>query len=141
MRLFNLFQAPLLRVQFGRNGKWQIRSVAAIAMNDVPPSHLGFLEQAAVEHFAGRTARARRRVRTRYDLAILHNPQEANPPSNERALKRFEKAATAVGLSCEFIHRDDFARLAEFDGLFLRETTYVNHHTYLLAAQSPKDWW
>jgi glutathione synthase/RimK-type ligase-like ATP-grasp enzyme len=139
LRLFNLFQAPLLRVQFGRNGKWAIRSVAAIATSDVPESHADFLVQAATEHFAGRGGRWRRRARPRYDLAILHNPQESNPPSNARALKRFEKAAAAVGLSCEFITRDDYARLAEFDALFIRETTFVNHHTYRFARRAANE--
>jgi hypothetical protein len=61
LRLFNLFQAPLIRVQFARNGKWSIRSVAAIATNEVPESHAGFLVDAATEHFAGRGRRTPRR--------------------------------------------------------------------------------
>lgn len=138
LRLFNLFQAPLIRVQFSRNGKWGIRSVAAIATSDVPESHAEFLVQAAREHFAGRIRRPRRQ-RTRYDLAILHNPKEHNPPSDEKALKKFEKAAAALGLSCEFIGRDDYGRLAEFDALFIRETTYVNHHTYRFARRAASE--
>jgi glutathione synthase/RimK-type ligase-like ATP-grasp enzyme len=66
---------------------------------------------------------APRARRTRYDLAILHNPKESNPPSDEKALKKFERAGAALGLSCELITRDDYARLAEFDALFIRETT------------------
>ncbi|MCH5375820.1 MAG: RimK family alpha-L-glutamate ligase, partial [Planctomycetes bacterium] len=75
----------------------------------------------------------------RYDLAILHNPQESNPPSDEKALKKFERAANALGLSCEFINRDDYARLAEFDALFIRETTFVNHHTYRFARRAASE--
>ena len=30
-------------------------------------------------------------------------------------------------------HRDDYGRIAEFDALFIRETTSVNHHTYRFA--------
>ena len=139
LRLFNLFQAPLIRVQFSRNGKWQIRGVAAVATSDVPDSHAEFLVEAAREHFAGRNRRMPRRARTRYDLAVLHNPAEDNPPSDERALKKFEKAAGALGLSCERITRDDYARLAEFDALFIRETTYVNHHTYRFARRAASE--
>jgi glutathione synthase/RimK-type ligase-like ATP-grasp enzyme len=139
LRLFNLFQVPLIRVQFARNGKWSIRSVAAIATNEVPESHAGFLVDAATEHFAGRGRRSPRRVRARYDLAILHNPQEKNPPSDEKALRKFERAAVSLGLSCEFIGRDDYARLAEFDALFIRETTYVNHHTYRFARRAASE--
>ncbi|TVS09245.1 MAG: ATP-grasp domain-containing protein [Planctomycetaceae bacterium] len=139
LRLFNLFQAPLIRVQFARNGKWTIRSVAAIATNEVPESHAGFLVDAATEHFAGRGRRSPRRVRARYDIAILHNPQESNPPSDDKALRKFERAGAALGLSCERITRDDYARLAEFDALFIRETTYVNHHTYRFARRAASE--
>jgi glutathione synthase/RimK-type ligase-like ATP-grasp enzyme len=139
LRLFNLFQAPLIRVQFARNGKWSIRSVAAIATNEVPESHAGFLVDAATEHFAGRGRRLPRRARTRYDVAILHNPREANPPSDDKALRKFERAGAALGLACELITRDDYARLAEFDALFIRETTYVNHHTYRFARRAASE--
>lgn len=139
LRLFNLFQAPLIRVQFARNGKWTIRSVAAIATNEVPESHAEFLVDAATEHFAGRGRRSPRRVRARYDVAILHNPQESNPPSDDKALRKFERAGAALGLSCERITRDDYARLAEFDALFIRETTYVNHHTYRFARRAASE--
>jgi glutathione synthase/RimK-type ligase-like ATP-grasp enzyme len=139
LRLFNLFQVPLIRVQFAKNGKWVIRSVAALATNEVPESHAGFLVDAASEHFAGRGRRSPRRVRARYDLAILHNPQESNPPSDEKALRKFERAGAALGLNVEFINRDDYARLAEFDALFIRETTFVNHHTYRFARRAASE--
>ena len=59
----------------------------------------------------------------RYDLAILRNPNEAEPPSDEKALQKFTKAAEAVGLAVEVITPDDYGRIAEFDALFIRETT------------------
>jgi glutathione synthase/RimK-type ligase-like ATP-grasp enzyme len=36
----------------------------------------------------------------------------------------------------EFIVRDDYRRVAEFDALFIRETTAVNHHTYRFARRA-----
>lgn len=36
----------------------------------------------------------------------------------------------------EFLSRDDYGRLAEFDALFIRETTSVNHHTYRFASRA-----
>jgi glutathione synthase/RimK-type ligase-like ATP-grasp enzyme len=51
-------------------------------------------------------------------------------------LKRFERAARANGFDVEFLSRDDYGRIAEFDALFLRETTAVNHHTYRFASRA-----
>ena len=90
----------------------------------------------AEEHFAGRRIRARKRAVPRYDMAILHNPKEINPPSNEAAMKKFIKAAEAMGIGAEIITKDDYGSVAEFDALFIRETTSVNHHTYRFARRA-----
>jgi glutathione synthase/RimK-type ligase-like ATP-grasp enzyme len=136
LHLFNLFQSPLLRVQFKRYKKWQIRSVATIAANDVPDGHWPFVLEVARHYFEGRHGAQRKRTRTRYDLAILHNPDEEEPPSGPEALKKFIKAAENLGVRAELITRDDYARIAEFDALFIRETTSVNHHTYRFARRA-----
>ncbi len=134
--LFNLFPVPMLRAKFVRqDGHWDLVSIRPIAASDIPESHRRFAVQAATTHFT-RGKRVRRRAAPRYDIAVLHNPDEVNPPSDPRALARFERAAEAVGLDLEFLTRDDFARLAEFDALFIRETTAVNHHTYRFARRA-----
>ena len=61
---------------------------------------------------------------------------DSDAPSNARALQRFERAAQRHGFAVEQISRDDFGRLAEFDALFIRETTSVNHHTYRFARRA-----
>src|SRR5690606_28318399 len=95
-----------------------------------------FVIEAAQEYFAGRNRRVRKRRVPRFDLAVLVNPDEEEPPSDEKAIQRFQKAAETVGLDFELITRDDFHRLAEFDALFIRETTAVNHHTFRFAQRA-----
>jgi glutathione synthase/RimK-type ligase-like ATP-grasp enzyme len=136
--LFNLFPAPLLRAAFRRSEeRWQLTSIRPIAMREVPDTHKEFLIQATEEYFA------RRRVPSgvkppagRYDLAILVNPQEKEPPSNERALQRFARAAQTVGFAVEMLGPDDIGHIAEFDALFIRETTAVTHHTYRFSRRA-----
>lgn len=137
--LFNQFRAPMLRADFTRNGKWHLRNVAAMPTSEVPDSHWPFVLDVATEYFAGRRARAPKRNHTRYDLAILRNTDEAEPPSNEKALKRFVKAAESLGLATELIDREDYGRVAEFDALFIRETTAVNHHTYRFSRRATNE--
>jgi glutathione synthase/RimK-type ligase-like ATP-grasp enzyme len=139
MNLFNLFPAPLLRAQFVRDKRWVLRSLTAIPASEVPDSHRPFVVQVAGEHFAGRGGRLRRRARTRYDLAILASEADPQPPSNEKALAKFTKAAESLGLAVERIGRDDYARLAEFDALFIRETTAVNHYTYRFSRRATSE--
>ena len=135
-RLFKHFQAPLLRAEFIRKGGvWFLRSLQPVASSGVPEEHRPFVSQMAQEFFRRRNS-SHSRKETRYDLAMLVNPQEEMPPSDERALRRFVKAAESLGLGTELITREDFSRLSEFDGLFIRETTNVNHHTYRMARRA-----
>jgi glutathione synthase/RimK-type ligase-like ATP-grasp enzyme len=58
------------------------------------------------------------------------------PPSNTLALKRFLAAGEPFGIACELIQKDAYGRIAEYDALFIRETTAVNHHTYRFARRA-----
>jgi len=136
LRLFNMFQAPFLRAHFTRTDKWHLQSIGPIAAKDIPSSHRPFVVRAATRYFAGRRFTARRKAPARYSLAILHNPSASESPSNKKALTRFERAATSLGMDVEFIKRDDFSRLVEFDALFIRETTAVNHYTYRFSRRA-----
>lgn len=135
MRLFNLFPAPLLRAQFARGKRWELQSVQAISTSDVPVEHMDFVLRSAEEYFAGKRRIGARRT-ARYDLAILHDPAEQSPPSSPGTIDRFVSAARRKGLAAEIIGRDDFGKIAEFDALFIRETTAVNHHTYRFARKA-----
>jgi glutathione synthase/RimK-type ligase-like ATP-grasp enzyme len=135
--IFQLFPAPLLRAQFQRRrGRWLLQNVVPIPAGEVPAAHETFLREAVAHYFFREPPRARRQKRYPYELAMLVNPQEKFPPSDERALKRFTRALRAAGFDVERIGRDDYPRLAEFDALFIRETTQVNHHTYRFARRA-----
>jgi glutathione synthase/RimK-type ligase-like ATP-grasp enzyme len=140
-RLHNLFDAPLLRATFERSKtEWQLRSMRTISTNEILESHRPDVVRLAQEYFAasGSTGPRRRRV-ARYELAILHDPEEEDPPSDPRALKRFAKAAGELGMRAHFITKSDYARVSEFDALFIRETTRVDHHTYRFASRAERD--
>ncbi len=138
-QLFKLFPAPFLRANFERNektGKWYLQGINPLAAAEIPEDHRDFVVHEAQKYFRGVRRGGGRRIAPRYDLAILVAPGEEEPPSDEKALHRFQKAAEKVGLRPEFIEKDDFRRLGEFDALFLRETTGVNHHTYRFAQKA-----
>jgi len=138
--LFNLFPAPLLRAQLSRtNGRWQLQGLRPIAFKDIPDEHHGFVVEAAREHFARRRRTAAKTTTARYDLAILVDPTEPTPPSDEKALDRIVQAAHALELRPEIVTRDDYGRLAEFDALFIRATTQVDHYTYRFARRAAAD--
>lgn len=77
--------------------------------------------------------------RYRWDLAILVDPEEQQPPSDKEAVKRFIKAAGKMGIHAETITAKQAAQLGEFDALFIRETTAIDHHTYRLARKAEQE--
>jgi glutathione synthase/RimK-type ligase-like ATP-grasp enzyme len=135
-RLFNLFPAPLLRAHFNRaQGRWRLQRIEPIPARLIPEAHLPFVRAAAERYFARPRYQVRRRP-PRFHLAMLVDDKEPFPPSNSGALRRFERAAERVGFGVDVIGRDDFSRLAEFDALFIRTTTYVNHYTFRFAQSA-----
>jgi len=138
--LFNLFPAPLLQAKFvWRGDEWRVDALSPIALGEVPASHHEFLYQTARDYFTRRRPPRKKRDSTRYDLAILVNEDEKEPPSNARALKAFEKAAEDLGFSVDFLDKSDYGHVAEYDALFIRETTAVNHHTYRFSRRAARE--
>ena len=135
--LYKEFRAPLLRAFFEHTGnRWAISSVSMISGSDIPLEHRDFVISRAQEYFAGKRVALPKKVATRYDLAVLHCPEEQNTPSNAKAIQKFTKAAENLGFRTELITKDDYGRIAEFDALFIRETTNVNHHTFRFARRA-----
>jgi glutathione synthase/RimK-type ligase-like ATP-grasp enzyme len=139
MALFRQFPAPLLRAEFvhgERRARWTLDSVEALSPDAVPVEHRDFLSEVARDYF-----RRRHHVKTTqkvpaYDLAVMVDRDEEEPPSNGKALQKFTCAAQSLGFDVELIGKDDYGRLAEFDALFIRETTAVNHRTYRFAQRA-----
>src|SRR5690348_17560679 len=70
---------------------------------------------------------------------MLVDPAEQMPPSNKRALKAFIGAGKELGIEVDPIGKNDYQRLAEYDGLFIRETTASDNHTYRFAHRAEKE--
>lgn len=135
--LFKEFQAPLLQAEFSwKNKKWILQNILPIIPSKIPKEHREFAEKRAQEYFGGKRMSMRKKANTRYDLGILYHPDEVNNPSDEKAIHRFVKAAESLGFYTEIIDKEDYTRLAEFDALFIRKATNVNHRIYRLARRA-----
>ena len=138
--LHQQFPAPLLRASFERRGSdWRLASVRPIATSEIPDSHRDFVIAQAERHF-GRPRLSPRAKRTfRYDLAILTDPEAEDAPSDAKALARFVQAARRLDIEAQLIGRDDAGDIGEYDALFIRETTYVDHPTYRLSRRAASE--
>ena len=137
--LYELFPAPLLQVVLEQHALWHISSVRIIAPTELEGVDGQRFADALQSHLAARWRKPRTRRQARYDMAILHNPDEVMPPSNRKALANFIRAAREEGMEAEMITPKDFDRIPEFDALFIRETTAVQDHTYRFARKAQRE--
>ncbi len=132
-KLYNIFESPLIQIEFAKGKNWQINRITPLIYSKLSEDDRSQLQE-YIEKFFSRKRFHRPRLKNyKYDLAILVNPEEKNSPSCPRALERFKAAADKCGFYTEFITKDDINRISEFDALFIRETTSVNNHTYMIA--------
>jgi len=137
-KLFAFMSAPLFRADFEKDGSWILKSLRPIPLSEVAESHIEFLQRAADEFFEKKSSnRSASTKNYSYDLAILSNPLEKAAPSNPKALDNFVWAAKKCGIRAEILTKEDLTTsILEYDALFIRETTAVNHHTYRLARRA-----
>lgn len=134
--LFERFPCPILEIGLCYRRQWEITGLRAVSHHNLDDAaETAFAE--ALDEFSKKVWRkGRKRKTSRFDLAILVNNEEAMPPSNRAALKKFITAGRQLGIDVELIGQRDYVRLSEFDGLFIRETTGIDHHTYRFAKKA-----
>jgi len=138
-QVFETFPCPILRLEFEREKVWQISAIKPSGLHTLTDEQEDSFA-AALDKFSKklwRKPRARRQYR--YDIAMLADANEAMPPSNKRALKAFVEAGKEIGIEVEPVTKNDYSRLAEYDGLFIRETTAIDSHTYRFANKAEKE--
>lgn len=138
-QIFDQFPCPLLKVELKRRDTWQISSIKPLSLSNIIPEQQAFFVDTLSAHLGRRWRMPRASKMSRCDLAILHNPNEKLPPSNAAALKKFIKVGKRLNVDVDLIEKKDYAKLAEYDALFIRETTQVDHYTYHFAKKAESE--
>lgn len=138
-QIFETFPVPLMRVEFERDEDWKIAAIRVHNVNSLSDAQL-VRGRDGLHAIAAAPMPAPAPVKPyRYHIAILHDPDEQLPPGNRGALQRFVDVGRTLAMDVTLIEKKDFSRLAEFDGLLIRETTAINHHTYLFAKKAESE--
>lgn len=139
-RIFNIFPAPILEVKFRKNHDyWVIDSVKILPLNKIKSIHQDLFAN-NMDRFSNKIWRSNH-YRKKYiaDLAILVDPEEKLPPSNEKSIDRFLKSCKKLNVFCEIITRKDLSRINEFDGLFIRTTTSIDNFTFKFVKKAESE--
>lgn len=131
--IFDQYPAPLLRVTFSGSPQAQISRIRPLNLDELSDRQQDLFADSLDQFNRKIWRQPRSKKAPRYDLAVLHDPDELFPPSNKTALNLFISEAKKMNIHAELITEHDSSRLMEFDGLFIRQTTAVNHVTYRMA--------
>ncbi len=138
-QLFDWFRCPILEVYVKAGELWRIRKLASLAISDLGEAGKAQLASAIEAHFRQPWKTPRAKATPRFNLAVLFDPKAAMPPSDLGTIRHFERIAEGMGLGVEVITRKDFERLPEFDALWIRETTNIDHHTFRFAKRAEQE--
>jgi len=133
LKLYQLFETPLFKVSLIKDESWMIKKIQPLNLNKISEAEFIIANEFAQKYFNKKRFNKTRLTSYKYDLAILVNPNETTPPSCPQALNNFKIAANKKGIYTEFITKNDFDKINEFDALFIRETTSVNDHSYEIS--------
>ncbi len=137
--VYEQFPCPILEVKLIQKKVWKIDSISTVSFTELNESEEETFAL-SLEKYSTQMWRAPSSKKNYvFDLAILVNPEEKLPPSDEMALSKFEKNFEDIGIYCERVSRKDLSRINEFDGLFIRETTTIKNHTYTFSHRAQQE--
>ncbi len=136
-RIFERFPCPILEVEIQiHKGLASVQKLKPVGLDQLSEDEETQFAN-AVDRYSHSIWRKPREPKTyRYDIAMLVNPDEKLPPSDAPALNKFIKAGRKLGVDVDIISPKDYMRIAEYDALFIRETTRVNDHTYRFSRKA-----
>jgi len=135
--LFDWFRCPALEVIVDASGSWlSIDRIRPRTITRLANGEAEFFRESLHNHTKREWRDPKARSIAKYDLAVLFDPNEKTAPSSPESIKHFARIAEKMSVDVERITKRQLAELAEFDGLFIRETTSIDNHTYRFARRA-----
>ncbi|MBU3069333.1 RimK family protein [Aestuariicella sp. G3-2] len=136
-KLYERFPAPILKVVFDQQGETVTACVRRSSYRQLNSADKGRFLEALTTFTDSVWRKPSQRKAARWDMAILVNPEESHPPSDKEAISRFIRAAKKLNIYAEPVTSQQLLlQLNQFDALFIRETTAIDHPTYRLARKA-----
>ena len=137
--IFDWFRAPILEATL-KPGRWcTISRIGLLPVTKLDGAERDAFYRAMARYTARQWRDAKSRTPARYAFATLVDPGEVLPPSSIASLKHWARIAARMGAAVEPIGKKDLPRLANFDALFIRETTSISNHTYRFARRAQQE--
>lgn len=137
--IFDNYPCPVLKVALNTRQRNQIETIQSLSLNELNDAEQDYFAE-ALDNFNKKVWRTPRSTKSaRYSLGILYDPDEKFPPSDKKALAKFLDISKKMDIHAELITEEDATRLMEFDALFIRTTTSLNHYTFRLSQKATQN--
>ena len=134
--LFDWFRCPALEVIVDPGDWLSIDRIRPRNITRLANGEGEFFRESLHNHTKRDWRDPKARTVAKYDLAVLYDANEKMAPSSPASIKHFARIAEKHSVDVEPITKRQLAELAEFDGLFIRETTSIDNHTYRFARRA-----
>lgn len=137
-QVWEAFRFPLLAVTVAPcpRSVWRIKDILPLSAKGLGEDRDPFFLTHLSHALKGEWKPPKPPKAPRWSLAVLYDEADPMPPSNLGFLRKLARAGAKRSVAVRQIGRRDLARLAEFDALFIRETTNVDHHTFTFANKA-----
>lgn len=134
--VFKVYPFPLLRVRVYRDDeRWKIGQLYPLSITQINPAESALLNE---ELSAGKPVVSSSRVvhTTPNRIAVLMDEDNPFAPSDEDTFEKLRKIGDRRGVLFEQITKHDLAVLPEYDALFIRTVTGMDHYSFLFAQRA-----
>lgn len=131
--VFETYAFPLLKIRLYRDeGTWKVGQLAPAGLHQLDPAELDLLVRELIRPQFVTPRRASNGPRP-HRIACLWDPDDPLAASDRETLDRFARVAARRGVLFERVGKEDLPRLAEFDALFIRTVTAIDHFSFTFA--------
>lgn len=133
--IFKVYPFPLLQVRLYREEeRWKTGQLFPLSLKAATGEDLELLRETLAE---GRFAVAAPAPKTPPNrIAVLMADDEPFAPSDESTFERLRRVGERRGVLYERIDREDLPTLPEYDALFIRTVTAMDHYSFLFAQRA-----
>lgn len=136
---FDTFRYPMLSLDIHFEKRWRIKAIRPLSLPHITDDQATMLYDALQAYTRTRKALSGGRAPALYSLAILYDPDDPLPPSDMDAFEKFKRVGQTLRMDVDLITQKDYKRLPEFDALFIRTTTKIDHYTYQFAKKAEQE--
>jgi len=133
--VFKVYPFPLLRIRIYRDDeRWKVGQIYPLSIGQIGAAELELVNE---ELSHDRLAQAwPKEGRSGYRVAVLMDESDLFAPSDKDMFAKLKRVGERHSVRFEPIARDDLQMLAEYDALFLRVVTGMDHYSFLFAQRA-----